>query len=621
MRDVLTPDAPPVARHSSFAAAFFSLLLPGLGQMYCRRFLRGLLWMVPWLVAVALVAGLAFSMGLRDFGTRFADTEWLFYLLVGIGADLVWRLLSVLDAWWVGRAPSGVTDAPVRRVASVVGVLAILLVLLVSHATVGRQVYKAYDDLRCITGQIECDEGSLDDPGIEDPEDPGVEDPGLEDPGESFEPLPSLPPPAATLPPDANATPTPEPTPEPDGLRGRRLNVLLVGTNGSLTDTMLVVSIDRQTGQVAFISMPRDTVGLRIPSKLGLSRAFNGVWPYRANQIYVLTKDRSDVPGKNPRQRGYGALKAIIGESVGLDIDYYVQVNMNGFMDAVNALGGAMIDVQLPLYDSRYNSADGRGTLKLYLWPGFHRFDGGDALAYARSRHASSDIDRSARQQRAITAIRNQLDIGSILEPGGIDKYLDLVRRNVRTDIPPKLFPALADLAQKVDLENRTSLQLGPYTRQCGTRASSVCDRVASNRPYGLEANINAMRRAVRNVFDDPKKVERAQELASEGAIVQVLNGTRNSNQRTIRIAEYLVCQGIDASVPPVNGGAADRDDYRESAITVYNGAAESAPETINALEKLMGVTAVEAEDPAQTANIVVIVGRGAPNPRPDCAA
>lgn len=621
MRDVLTPDAPPVARHSSFAAAFFSLLLPGLGQMYCRRFLRGLLWMVPWLVAVALVAGLAFSMGLRDFGTRFADTEWLFYLLVGIGADLVWRLLSVLDAWWVGRAPSGVTDAPVRRVASVVGVLAILLVLLVSHATVGRQVYKAYDDLRCITGQIECDEGSLDDPGIEDPEDPGVEDPGLEDPGESFEPLPSLPPPAETLPPDANATPTPEPTPEPDGLRGRRLNVLLVGTNGSLTDTMLVVSIDRQTGQVAFISMPRDTVGLRIPSKLGLSRAFNGVWPYRANQIYVLTKDRSDVPGKNPRQRGYGALKAIIGESVGLDIDYYVQVNMNGFMDAVNALGGAMIDVQLPLYDSRYNSADGRGTLKLYLWPGFHRFDGGDALAYARSRHASSDIDRSARQQRAITAIRNQLDIGSILEPGGIDKYLDLVRRNVRTDIPPKLFPALADLAQKVDLENRTSLQLGPYTRQCGTRASSVCDRVASNRPYGLEANINAMRRAVRNVFDDPKKVERAQELASEGAIVQVLNGTRNSNQRTIRIAEYLVCQGIDASVPPVNGGAADRDDYRESAITVYNGAAESAPETINALEKLMGVTAVEAEDPAQTANIVVIVGRGAPNPRPDCAA
>jgi LCP family protein required for cell wall assembly len=612
---VLTPDAQPVARHSSFAAAFFSFLLPGLGQMYCRRFLRGLFWMVPWLVAVALVAGIAFSMGLRDFGARFSDTEWLWYLIVGIGVDLLWRLLSLLDAWWVARAPKGVADGSLRRVGSLVGLLTILLVLVVSHAAVGRQVYKAYDDLQCITGQIECEDDLAEDPGIEDPDDPEVVEPG-----ESFEPLPSLPPPVETTPP-ADATLTPEPTPEPQGLSGRRLNILLVGTNGSLTDTMLVVSIDRQTGQVGFISMPRDTVGLRIPNSLGLSRAFGGVWPYRANQIYALTKDRSDVPGKNVRQRGYGALKAIIGESLGLDIDYYLQVNMNGFMEAVNALGGAMVDVQLPLYDSRYNSADGRGTLKLYLWPGFHHLDGGDALAYARSRHASSDFERSARQQRAITAIRNQLDITAILQPGGIDKYLDLVRRNVRTDIPPKLFPALAELAQTVNLDERVSLQLGPFTRACQQRPSAVCDAVASNRPYGLEANLNSMRRAVKNLFEDPEKVKRIQELASEAIVVEVVNGTKATNQRTTRIADYLVCQGIDASVPPVNGGAADRDDYAESVITVYNGAAASATETIKELEKLLKVEAVEADDPEQTAGIVVVVGKGAPSPRPDCNA
>ena len=70
------------------------------------------------------------------------------------------------------------------------------------------------------------------------------------------------------------------------------------------------------------------------------------------------------------------------------------------------------------------------------------------------------------------------------------------------------------------------------------------------------------------------------------------------------------MCQGIDASVPPVNGGAADRDDYTESVITVYNGAAASAPETIRTLEKLLSVDAVAADDPDQTADIVVIVGR-----------
>lgn len=608
MRVVLTPDEQPEARHSSFAAAFLSFLLPGLGQLYCRRFLRGLLWMVPWLVAVALVAGIAFSMGVRDFGAEVvANLEWV---PIAILVDLAWRGLSVLDAWWVARAPAGARDGTLRRIGSLAGLLAILALLLPTWTAGAAKVEDYRQDLACTFTEVECD-----DPGQD------IEDPGIEDPDESMLPVGSLPPPVETVPPDANATPTPEPTPEPEGLSGRRLNILLVGTNGSLTDTMIVVSIDRQTGQVAFIGMPRDTVGLRIPSKLGLSRAFDGVWPYRANQVYMLTKDRSDVPGKNPRQRGYGALKAIIGESLGLDIDYYVQVNMNGFMDAVNALGGAMVDVQLPLYDSRYNSADGRGTLKLYIWPGFHFFDGGDALAYARSRHASSDVDRSARQTRVITAIRNQLDIGAILEPGGIDRYLTLMRRNVRTDIPQKLIPALADLAQVIDLDGRVSLSLARFTSPCGTRPSAVCDRVVNNRPYGLEADVSRMRRAVRDVFDDPAALERAQELAGEGAVVHVLNGTKSTSARTTRIAEYLVCQGLDASVPPVNGGAADRDDYGESAITVYNGFAVSAPETIRALEKLMGVTAVEADDPSQSANIVVVVGKGAPNPRPDCSA
>jgi LCP family protein required for cell wall assembly len=618
---VLTTDAQPVARHSSFAAAFLSFLLPGLGQMYCRRFLRGLFWMVPWLVAVTLVAGVAFSMGVRNFGAQFSDTQWLWYLILGIAADLAWRFLSLLDAWWVARAPAGVTDAPARRMGSLIGLLAILLVLLVSHAAVGRQVYKAYDDLRCISGEIECED---------DLEDSGVEESDVDEPDASIEPLGTLPPGIGTATPSADsggtaaaeATTTPEPTPRPEGLGGRRLNILLVGTNGSLTDTMLVVSIDRRTNQMAFISMPRDTVGLRIPRELGgLYRAYDGLWPRRANEIQYLTKNRDDVPGRNARARGYGALKSIIGESLGLDIPYYVQVDMNGFMDAVNALGGAMVDVQLPLYDSRYNSADGRGTLKLYVWPGFHYLDGGDALAYARSRHASSDFERSARQQRVITAIRNQLDIGSILEPGGIDTYLDLVRRNVRTDIPSKLFPQLAEIAQALDLENRISLQLAPFTTSCQKASVSDSGLCAQNGRYALVANTGRMSNAARNVFDDPAKMERAQELASEGAVVQVVNGTKASNQRTTRIADSLVCQGIDASVPPVNGGAADRDDYADSVITVYNGAESTAPETIDTLEKLLKVEAVQATEPAQTAGIVVIVGKGAPNPRPACSA
>jgi LCP family protein required for cell wall assembly len=563
--------------------------------------------MVPWLLAAALVAGVAFSMGIRDFATSFSDTARLQYLLVGIGVDLLWRLLSVLDAWWVARAPAGVRDGALRRTGSIIGLVAILGVLLGTHATVARPVYRAYDDLRCITSEVEC-EDQLD---------------ATPDPGESVEPLPSLPTlPAGSIDPGSTPTATPEPTDPPEGLGGRRLNILLVGTNGRLTDTMIVVSIDRQTRQVAFIGMPRDTIGLRIPRDWAAYRAFDGVWPYRANQIFdIAARNPSYFPGRNDRARGYGALKGILGESLGLDIRYYVQVNMDGFMGAVEALGGAMIDVQLPLYDPRYNSADGRGTLKLYMAPGFHFMRGGDALAYARSRHGSSDHERSNRQTRVIAAIRSQLNLASILEPGGIDRYLDLIRDNVRTDIPSKLFPDLADLAQGIDLDRRISLQLAPFTRRCDDRPSAVCDYVSYNRPYGLEANVDRMRRAARDVFADPARIEREQELAAEGAVVEVVNGTSASNQRTTRIADTLACEGIDASVPPVNGGRADRDDYGESVITVYNGAGPSMPETIAAIEKLLRVTAVEADDPARTASIVVIVGKGAPNPRPSCTA
>ena len=94
-----TPNEAPQARHSAFAAAFLSFLLPGLGQMYAGRLRRGAFFMVPWLLAVALVAGTAVSMGLKHFGEQFADTTWQEYLLVGIGVDLLWRLIAILDAF------------------------------------------------------------------------------------------------------------------------------------------------------------------------------------------------------------------------------------------------------------------------------------------------------------------------------------------------------------------------------------------------------------------------------------------------------------------------------------------------------------------------------------------
>lgn len=602
-----TPSDAPRARKSSFAAAFLSFLLPGLGQMYAGRWLRGACFMIPWILAAALIAGVAFSMGLKHFGEQFADTQWQLYLLLGIAVDVVWRLLAVLDAWWVARAPGGVHDAPIRRIASVAGLLGIIAVLLVSHLTVAKPVLAVYQTLTCISSD-DCGDG-----GTNGPTD-------SMSPGESLiGPLPTLPPeslaPGATATPVAPPTPTPVPTPD---WNGGRLNILLVGTNGALTDTLIVVSVDPDTKQVAFIGIPRDTVGMAIPAGSAAARRYGTAYPAKVNTIAVqagLPGNANLWPGDNAREKKYGALKTIIGESLGIPINYYVQVDMAGFRDVIDTLGGAVIDVQLPVYDSRYGTDDGRSTIKLYIPPGVHFMDGAEALAYARSRHASSDFDRSARQMRTITAIRNQVDIPSLL--GDMDQLLGIIRKDIRTDIPSKLLPTLAQMAQGIDLNKRISLQLTPqagFSTQCSNTPSSAVCQVNGNSPYGLLANVQAMRKAARNIFTtDPKVIEQQQTLADEAAVVHVLNGTTRLNQRTINIADFLTGLGMNATVPPINAGKADRSDYADTVITAYNGAMDDMPTTAKLLAKKLGVEIVTVDDPTQTANFVVIVGRNTP--------
>ena len=81
---------------------------------------------------------------------------------------------------------------------------------------------------------------------------------------------------------------------------------------------------------------------------------------------------------------------------------------------------------------------------------------------------------------------------------------------------------------------------------------------------YELIANVPAIRKAVQNVFwNDPSPSERDQEIEDEGAVVHVAQRHGGPTPKTTNIADYLEPQGMDAIVPPVNGGRADRDGLR----------------------------------------------------------
>src|SRR5207244_3873371 len=149
------------------------------------------------------------------------------------------------------------------------------------------------------------------------------------------------------------------------GYTGGRLNILLIGADQRPkdatfnTDTMIVASIDPDTRQVAMFSLPRDTVDVPLPPGPA-QNVFGELYRGKINSLWTAAKARPDLFPGNDVQRGYIALKQTLGNLYELDIDYYVEVNFDGFRQVVDTLGGVTINVQTPVTDDAYPGDDGR---------------------------------------------------------------------------------------------------------------------------------------------------------------------------------------------------------------------------------------------------------------------
>lgn len=598
MRGMHTPE-PAVPGRSAFAAAAFSAIVPGLGQAYLRHWARALAWVSPYVLLLALLAGILVNEETRQpFLFQFTAPSWQLALIVAIGIDLVYRIASSVDAHRLARRESPASASGVR-LASTAGLIGVVLVLVLSHVAVARPIYLGFDTATHLNE------------GDETPIEPQASD------VPTIPPVPSAP--APTPQPSVEGTPPPTDAPVATATPGLpwngtdRLNIVLIGADrregGSsyLTDTMIVVTVDPVTKQVGFISLPRDTTQVPLPGDWQAARNYGGSFPSKINTLYTIARLNPSLFPGDDRQRGYIALKGALSELYQLDVKYYVAVDLAGFTDAIDQLGGVVIDVQVPVSDYHYPSDDGRGSIKLHIPAGIQFMDGREALAYARARHETSDFDRTERQQRVVTSVRQQTDLGEVL--ANLDSLLATFRQNVKTDIPPELFPRLISLLGEVDLEQRISLNLTPPTY------STQCYPCPGTGLYELRANVPAIRRAVANIFTtSAAEAERRQKLEAEAALVHVLNGTSQPNTRTTRVSEYLDSVGVNATVPPVNGGLADADTYTETVITAYNGAEADMPETVAVLQEAFGVTVQPASDPDQEADLVVVVGTDTPD-------
>ncbi len=272
----------------------------------------------------------------------------------------------------------------------------------------------------------------------------------------------------------------PEGATEKDPWAGKsRVNVLILGADsgddrdGTRTDTVMVASIDTETGDTALFSLPRNMQYMPFP-KGPMRDAYPDGYHGDEESEYWLFAMYKNVPAEFPEvfedipDPGAEALKLSVGEALGLDIDYYVMANLRGFQSLVNALGGIDIDVpyRIPIGT---RAIEGVGCTRATGWiePGENQhLDGYHALWFARARcgpgPVNDDYERMRRQRCVIGAIAQQADPFNLLVR--YQQLAKVAQDNMSTDIGRQRLADFADLALKV--QESGSIRSLPFTNQ-----------------------------------------------------------------------------------------------------------------------------------------------------------
>lgn len=192
-------------------------------------------------------------------------------------------------------------------------------------------------------------------------------------------------------------TPTETPIPPPFNMRETD-NMLLLGTDrrpedGSWrTDTIMVVGIDRAHNRAAVLSIPRDLY-LSVPS-YGMARI---------NQVDFLGDKVLNVEGGGP-----ALLSQVIEDNLGLKTEHWVRVEMSGFEQVVDTLGGVTVNLDCPFYELIYDLDDQKWDY-FTLPAGEVVLDGVSARWFVRLRLIESDFGRARRQRQFLWALREQM--------------------------------------------------------------------------------------------------------------------------------------------------------------------------------------------------------------------
>lgn len=241
---------------------------------------------------------------------------------------------------------------------------------------------------------------------------------------------------------DEEEIPIPDAMPLIDENGQNITNVLLIGAateysdnNPGLTDTLMIISVNQDTGHIAMVSIPRDLY-VYIP-EFGMRKI---------NQTYYLAERRET-------DTGIETLYATLEYNLGIQMDYYARVDFESFPNLVDSVGGIDITADCAIQDWRLKEPDLDKTDEdnwemFTLWSGLHHMDGDTALWYVRSRRTSNDLDRNRRQQDVLRALWRRIRSEGLLEnfPQLWEQFNALVDTDLELGDAIQFLPVAVDL-------------------------------------------------------------------------------------------------------------------------------------------------------------------------------
>ena len=448
--DTNTPPASDKGRSPSIAA-LLSFIWPGLGQLYAGNRRLAAIFFVPTLILVPLLA-YQLRSGAVAFGARFLEPVYVLGALILLIVIGVWRLVSVTQPFVEGKRH--LSSRPAHR--AVLAALAAIIVL--THGAGSYLLADAYNAENQIYGG---GNDLVDDSPI--PSD-----------------VPTLVPSQVA---DGTQDQTPSPTPSPTATEAPdgRVTMLFAGKDASPSsglavrsgthyDSIMVVSYDPKANSVQMVSVPREFAGypLYYGGKVPLSESYEIT--YMQAQ---LSKGNIKSPPQGDPEGRFGMFVREVQYLVGIHIDYWAVMDLDGFMKMIAAVGG--IDVNNPSVIQCAGFFWIDGTKGLYIGAGMQHLNGMRALAYARERTCDSDYKRAARQQQVMRALLSKMSQpGAVLQIPGL---IQTVGKSVQVSKSFKTSMVADYVAAAVSVPdaNFTNVVLSPPTYASNTPNASIC--------------------------------------------------------------------------------------------------------------------------------------------------